>query len=311
MNSKTVYFISFVIFILGVLLGVMATYSYLTLSPVDPIDGGIACTMEAKICPDGSSVGRTGPNCEFEKCPSSGTTGTVGTGGTEPIDSTGGNTGAGTILPGDGGGGVACTMDAKICPDGSSVGRVGPNCEFAECPILGAQGSLCSTNSDCGSGYECIDTSPVIREGEPANLRCWKIGSPRPICLSGNTRIGTPNGDVLVKDMKVGTGVWTVDKNGKKVFGTVILAGKTRVPGNHKVMHIKLSDGRELLVSPGHKIADGRKAGEIMVKSVIDGATVVLASLISYGEEYTYDILSSGDTGIYFANGILLRSTLR
>jgi hypothetical protein len=28
-----------------------------------------ACTMEAKICPDGSSVGRTGPNCEFSACP--------------------------------------------------------------------------------------------------------------------------------------------------------------------------------------------------------------------------------------------------
>jgi hypothetical protein len=29
---------------------------------------------------------------------------------------------------------VACTMEAKICPDGSSVGRQGPNCEFAACP---------------------------------------------------------------------------------------------------------------------------------------------------------------------------------
>jgi hypothetical protein len=29
---------------------------------------------------------------------------------------------------------VACTMDAKVCPDGSSVGRVGPNCEFPQCP---------------------------------------------------------------------------------------------------------------------------------------------------------------------------------
>ncbi|MFH0937442.1 MAG: hypothetical protein V1808_04075 [Candidatus Daviesbacteria bacterium] len=28
-----------------------------------------ACTMEAKICPDGTSVGRTGPNCEFSPCP--------------------------------------------------------------------------------------------------------------------------------------------------------------------------------------------------------------------------------------------------
>jgi hypothetical protein len=29
---------------------------------------------------------------------------------------------------------VACTMDAKVCPDGSAVGREGPNCEFPPCP---------------------------------------------------------------------------------------------------------------------------------------------------------------------------------
>ena len=29
----------------------------------------VACTMEAKVCPDGSSVGRTGPACEFQACP--------------------------------------------------------------------------------------------------------------------------------------------------------------------------------------------------------------------------------------------------
>jgi hypothetical protein len=28
---------------------------------------------------------------------------------------------------------VACTMDAKVCPDGSSVGRVAPSCEFEIC----------------------------------------------------------------------------------------------------------------------------------------------------------------------------------
>ncbi len=30
----------------------------------------IVCTMEAKTCPDGSAVGRTGPLCEFAACPS-------------------------------------------------------------------------------------------------------------------------------------------------------------------------------------------------------------------------------------------------
>lgn len=29
--------------------------------------------------------------------------------------------------------GTVCPLDAKLCPDGSSVGRVGPDCEFAAC----------------------------------------------------------------------------------------------------------------------------------------------------------------------------------
>jgi hypothetical protein len=32
---------------------------------------------------------------------------------------------------------VACTEEAKLCPDGSAVGRIPPNCEFAQCPSEG------------------------------------------------------------------------------------------------------------------------------------------------------------------------------
>lgn len=38
-------------------------------SPLPP-NTPVACTMEAKQCPDGSYVGRTGPKCEFQSCPS-------------------------------------------------------------------------------------------------------------------------------------------------------------------------------------------------------------------------------------------------
>lgn len=41
--------------------------------------------------------------------------------------------GSGEELP-EGEEGVVCTMEAKICPDGSSVGRMPPNCEFSPCP---------------------------------------------------------------------------------------------------------------------------------------------------------------------------------
>ncbi len=35
---------------------------------ISPVPGK-ACTMEAKLCPDGTAVGRSGPNCEFSACP--------------------------------------------------------------------------------------------------------------------------------------------------------------------------------------------------------------------------------------------------
>ena len=37
--------------------------------------------------------------------------------------------------------GIACTADAKECPDGSYVGRTGPNCKFAACPIMPQENS--------------------------------------------------------------------------------------------------------------------------------------------------------------------------
>ncbi len=195
----------------------------------------IACTMDAKQCPDGSYVGRTGPSCQFAECPEFSPEETPaddmivvnapreGAAVTSPISISGrarGNwffeasapvvvvnwdgliigegyitaqgdwmttefvpfTGtisytidpntpydrgaiifkkdnpsglpeyddareipitfselkeAGTAAtdPGLGEGEpVFCTMDAKQCPDGSYVGRTGPNCQFAPCP---------------------------------------------------------------------------------------------------------------------------------------------------------------------------------
>lgn len=61
-----------------------------------------ACTLDAMMCPDGSYVGRSGPNCEFEECPE-----------TPELS--------------------ACTRDLYTCPDGTSVGRTGADCEFV-CP---------------------------------------------------------------------------------------------------------------------------------------------------------------------------------
>lgn len=85
----------------------------------------VACTVDAKECPDGSFVGRVAPTCEFEACPGKTT---------------------------------ACTMEVKTCPDGGTVGRTGPNCEFVPCyeAITGA----CSRELAI-----CPDGTPVGRSG--------------------------------------------------------------------------------------------------------------------------------------------------
>lgn len=44
--------------------------SGVVLPQTKPIENNpVACTMEAKLCSDGSYVSRTGPNCEFVLCP--------------------------------------------------------------------------------------------------------------------------------------------------------------------------------------------------------------------------------------------------
>ncbi len=48
---------------------------------------------------------------------------------------------------------IACTQEAKVCPDGSSVGRTGPNCEFAQCPDQTA-GWKTYTNTQYGFTFE-------------------------------------------------------------------------------------------------------------------------------------------------------------
>lgn len=52
----------------------------------------------------------------------------------------------------------ACTQEAKLCPDGSSVGRVGPNCEFTPCP------SPSSSQTDKTATPKTLQEVRVIKE---------------------------------------------------------------------------------------------------------------------------------------------------
>ena len=132
-----------------------------------------------------------------------------------------------------------------------------------------------------------------------------------PICLAGNTLIDTPSGSVRVKDLQVGMPIWTIDNVGHRVSGIVTKTSKVPAPPTHQMVRLVLSDGRELFASPWHPTIDGRGVGDLTPGNLYDGASVVNAERVPYGKSATYDILPSGETGFYWANGVLLGSTLR
>lgn len=133
---------------------------------------------------------------------------------------------------------------------------------------------------------------------------------PCPICLAASTLISTPNGAVRVTDIKPGMLVWTAAADGSRIAAPVLEVGTIQVPAGHLMVHLILSDGREVLASPGHRTADGRQLGLLARGESLDGSTITTWELVPYAGDRTYDLLPAGATGTYWADGILLSSTL-
>lgn len=111
-------------------------------SPRSPTN--LICTADAKVCDDGSSVGRDGRNnCEFYPCPV-----------TQPVSDE----------P------MACTLDAKICADGTGVGRDGTKgCTFAPCPGEGRVSGTVTLTGTCQ--YETVFDKPCPTSAYEGDLR--------------------------------------------------------------------------------------------------------------------------------------------
>ncbi len=70
---------------------------------------------------------------------------------------------------------IACTMDAKICPDGSAVGRSGPTCEFAPCPASTTESATDSTPVTNSATAATTNPKPVTL-ANPASQNCSQQG---------------------------------------------------------------------------------------------------------------------------------------
>src|SRR3989344_1128650 len=386
----------YIIGIIGiVLLTAVAGYFVVNRQTDEPTP--VACTQEAKLCPDGSAVGRTGPNCEFAECPDVNpsptptptptpvpTPAAFGKSTTlainEQVKFTDGlNVTLAEINDSRCPEGVMCIWAGELSPllriTGGDAGkslkeiRLGTatatsktengytfvlqdatvttatimvtkgeeevslregeregsllvqkiyadrveGLNFMEYPVARDQGFPVTLRVGETASNGCTITLTLIRiQGDTATfIKQTDFNRPCPICLAQDTLIDTPSGAVAVQDMKKGMVVWTRNAAGDRVEAIVLETSKTPVPATHQMIHIILEDGRELFVSPGHPIVDGRTIGNLVADDLYDGARVVSAERVAYLEEATYDILPSGETGFYWANGVLLASTLR
>jgi hypothetical protein len=82
------------------------------------------------------------------------------------------------------------------------------------------------------------------------------------------------------------------------------------VPAGNEVVHLILADGRTVLVSPGHPLPDGRPILFFRPGIPNDGSAVASADRAAYDGGPTFDLLPSGGTSVYWANGIELGGTL-
>ncbi len=160
------------------------------------------------------------------------------------------------------------------------------------------------TSVELVDGSVRVDGVVTVTSRKPSGM------PPCPICLAAATLIATPAGDVRVTDIKAGMLVWTATGDGTRIAAPVLEVGSMVVPSGHVMVHLRLVDGRELLVSPGHRTANGRPVGSLALGDELDGSRVALWELVPYGGSRTYDLLPAGPTGTYWANGVLLSSTL-
>lgn len=115
---------------------------------------------------------------------------------------------------------TACTADAKLCPDGSAVGRQGPNCEFTACPSADATSTILTTYLDGSPTGLNVTVQPkeIISDSRcPQDVQCiW----------AGTVEVRT----VLSTQVSHGEHILTLGK--PQVFGdyTVTLINVTPAP---------------------------------------------------------------------------------
>jgi hypothetical protein len=219
---------------------------------------------------------------------------------------------------------VACGRsergDAPVRASGSSPGSSHPTvacperpCASSEiCLALGGAGHIVSRRcvaNPCGTEpLSCTCARGLCPEGVLCQAGAGTITcSAR--CASPDTPIATPAGEIPIAALHVGDLVYSLQE-GKAVSVPIAQTVRVPAPPGHRMLELKLDNGRVLHVSEGHPTAAGRPLVELVPGDALGATRILSSEPHPYHDPYTYDILPDSGSGTYWAAGALLGSTL-
>ena len=291
--------------------------------------GFIGCAGAALGPACGSEIIETGPAAGAAGSMSSSATATGGAAGTGAIATTTGTGGSAPCNPGCSQQGLQCCagrcvnlgndiVNCGVC--GKTCGGEHPYCQAGTCtqsPCFAAPPPTCPAGGFC-CGKQCCDAGQLCCYGPegPGVLYCAKPneqgtcvpGCPACVCAAPTTPIATPSGERPIADLRRGDTVYSVD--GGQVRAVRVALTKRLPVSHHRAVRLQFEDGRTVLISAGHPLADGRMVGEVRAGDLLHGVSVRSVELVPYDFDATYDILPESDTGTYFAADALVGSTL-
>jgi hypothetical protein len=127
-------------------------------------------------------------------------------------------------------------------------------------------------------------------------------------CNAPDTPIATPQGDRAIASLRPGDLVYSID--GAAIVAVPVAHAVENPVNEHRVVRLQLAGGVTLYISARHPLADGRTVGALSAGESYDAVRIEQTEVIDYALPATYDILPASSTGIYFAAGLALRSTM-
>lgn len=204
------------------------------------------------------------------------------------------------------GGQIACDMDAKLCPDGSYVGRSGPNCEFAACSTT----EEVSTSTPVVEAYKYYQLS-LQAFGSLSNYNFVHIAEwSKPMLNMFHTTFSCPT---LTEDFHIyseqiqktmGDKVYCVSVSSEGAAGSVFKTYTYSTELNGELLSINFT-----AQFPQCLNYDNPQQGQCLIEQPkfevdLDNVVATIVKSLKLDDDYKNSTYSSGATNFTFVNGV-------